>query len=138
MKRFDCVPLVLVALAFAQCARAADQAPDAKETVVLQRVAVPQVDREMGMGVAEFPPNAVKPRHKATGPEVCYVLEGEVTVQIEGERPKLFRAGETFQLPANVVHVTTAGPTGAKVVAAWVHTPGKIFNFPTVDRPAAH
>lgn len=84
----------------------------------------------MGMGIAEFPPNAAKPLHKATGPEVCYVLQGEVTVQIEGQPAKIFHEGETFQLPANVVHVTTAGPAGAKVVATWVYVPGKQFNIP--------
>ena len=36
---------------------------------------------------------------------------------------------ESVQLPANVVHVTTAGPAGAKVVATWVWVPGKPFNI---------
>jgi quercetin dioxygenase-like cupin family protein len=84
----------------------------------------------MGMGIAEFPPNAAKPRQKATGPEICYVLEGEVTMQIEKQPGRGFHAGETFQLAANVVHVTTAGPAGAKIVATWVHVPGKQFNIP--------
>ncbi|TDY51624.1 Cupin domain-containing protein [Paraburkholderia rhizosphaerae] len=82
------------------------------------------------MGIAEFPPNAAKPRHKATGPELCYVLEGEVYVTIEGQQTQVFHAGDTFQLPANVVHLTSAGPSGATVLAAWVHTPGKAFNVP--------
>lgn len=109
---------------------ATDVPPAAKETVVLQRVPVPATDREMGMGIAEFPPNSAKPRQKATGPEVCYVLDGEVTVQIDGQSTRVIRAGESFQLPANVVHVTTAGPAGARVLAVWVHTPGKQFNIP--------
>jgi len=82
------------------------------------------------MGIAEFPPDAAKPRQKATGPEVCYVLEGEVTVKIEGQPAKIFDAGETFQILAYVVHVTTAGPAGAKVLATWVNVPGKQFNIP--------
>ncbi|CAG4915010.1 cupin domain-containing protein [Paraburkholderia saeva] len=131
MNAFRRALFVLVAVACAPFARAADSTPEVKETVVLQRVAVPQTDREMGMGIAEFPPNATKPRHKATGPEVCYVLEGEVSVQIAGQQTTVFRAGETFTLPANVVHVTTAGPAGAKILAAWVHIPGKPFNVPS-------
>jgi quercetin dioxygenase-like cupin family protein len=82
------------------------------------------------MGLAEFPPNSAKPRQKAAGPEVVYVVEGEVSVQVEGQAARLFHAGETFQLPAGVIHRTTAGPAGAKVIAAWVHTPGKEFNSP--------
>ncbi|HEX4021425.1 MAG TPA: cupin domain-containing protein [Acidobacteriaceae bacterium] len=131
MHRYCCLPLLLLAaLLSAQSAEAAQPAPAAKDTVVLQRVPIPGTGREMGMGIAEFPPNAAKPLHKATGPEVCYVLQGEVTVQIEGQPAKIFHEGETFQLPANVVHVTTAGPAGAKVVATWVYVPGKQFNIP--------
>jgi quercetin dioxygenase-like cupin family protein len=83
MKRLSAFALMLPALALisVQSVQAADSAPVAKETVVLQRVPVPGTDREMGMGIAEFPPNASKPRHKATGPEVAYVLEGESSVQ---------------------------------------------------------
>ena len=116
-----------------QSVKSADKAPAAKETVVLQRVSVTGTDRELGMGIAEFPPNSAKPRQKAAGPEVVYVLEGEVTVQIEGQPTKVFRAGETFQFPADVIHHTTAGPAGAKVVATWVHIPGEQFNFPVSD-----
>ncbi|MDN7495142.1 cupin domain-containing protein [Burkholderia gladioli] len=76
---------MLAALVMLQAADAAP--PEARETVVLQRVPVPDTDREMGMGVAVFPPNASKPRHKASGPELCYVLEGEVTVRVDGQPP---------------------------------------------------
>ncbi|MFM0630364.1 cupin domain-containing protein [Paraburkholderia xenovorans] len=109
-------------------ANAGEKASDAKETVVLQRVHVPETDREMGMGIAEFPPDAAKPKHKATGPEVAYVLEGEVTVQVEGRPAQIVHAGESYRMPANVVHVTTAGPAGAKVLATWAWVPGKPFN----------
>ncbi|PQV49138.1 cupin domain-containing protein [Paraburkholderia sp. BL21I4N1] len=108
--------------------RTAGTPPPAKDTVVLQRVPVAGTHREMGMGIAEFPPNAAKPRHKATGPEVAYVLEGEVTVQVDGQPDQIVHAGESYRMPANVVHVTKAGPAGAKVLATWAWTPGKPFN----------
>lgn len=76
MKSARCLLLLLPSLMCVQTVKAADSAPAAKDTVVLQRVPVPGTDREMGMGIAEFPPNASKPWHKATGPEVAYVLEG--------------------------------------------------------------
>lgn len=130
MKRFGCFPLVAVGLMNMPLAFAAGTAPAAKDTVVLQRVPVPGTDREMGMGIAEFPPNAVKPWHKATGPEVVYVLEGEVTVQVDGQPASVVHAGESYRMPANVVHETAAGPAGAKVVATWAWVPGKPFNIP--------
>ncbi|WP_338078847.1 cupin domain-containing protein [Collimonas pratensis] len=100
-----------------------------KETQVLQRIHLDGTDRELGMGIAEFPPNAEKPRHMATGPELAYVLEGELIVQVDGEPTKVLHAGGSYQLAANVVHVTKAGPAGAKVIASWVHVPGKAFNI---------
>lgn len=128
--RFLALVIAVMAAPLAHAANSATTtAPAAKDTVVLQRVPVPGTDREMGMGIAEFPPNAAKPRHKATGPEVFYVLEGDVTVQIEGRPAQVVHAGESVRLPANVVHVTTAGPAGAKVVATWVWVPGKPFNI---------
>jgi hypothetical protein len=53
-----------------------------------------------------------------------------VTVEIEGQEKRVFHAGETFQFPAMVVHQTTAGPAGAKVLATWVHTPGGAIQCP--------
>jgi quercetin dioxygenase-like cupin family protein len=112
------------------CSAAFGSAPlEPKPTVVLQRVAVPQTDRQLGMGIAEFPPNSAMRRKKAVGPEVCYVLQGEVTITFDGQPPRTFRAGQSFQIPANAVHVTSAGSAGAKVLAAWVLTPGKPFNI---------
>jgi quercetin dioxygenase-like cupin family protein len=129
MNSLRCVPLIAAALITLSSANAAEKLPDAKETVVFQRVPVPGTDREMGMGIAEFPPNAAKPKHKASGPEVAYVLEGEITVQVEGRPAQIVHAGESYRMPANVVHVTTAGPAGGKVLATWAWVPGKPFNI---------
>ena len=130
MRRLGYFSLVAMVLITAQSAFATGTAPAAKDTIVLQRVPVAETDREMGMGIAEFPPNAVKPWHKATGPEVVYVLEGEVTVQVDGQPASVVHAGESYRMPANVVHETAAGPAGAKVVATWAWVPGKPFNIP--------
>ncbi|SDG36779.1 cupin domain-containing protein [Paraburkholderia phenazinium] len=128
MKSYRYILLTLLVLVSLQSAKATDNAPAAKDTVVLQRVPVPGTSRQLAMGIAEFPPNASKPRHKAAGPEVAYVLEGEVTVQIDGQPTRVVHAGESYRMPANVVHVTTAGPAGAKVIASWAWIPGTRFN----------
>lgn len=111
-----------------QSATTAYAAPSAKETQVLERVNVNGTNREMGMGMSEFPPGAEKPRHMATGPEVCYVVKGEIILQVQGQPTKVIRAGGSFQIPANAIHVTKAGFQGATVIATWVSTPGKPFN----------
>jgi hypothetical protein len=73
MKSARCLVLFLSTLTCIQPVDAAERTPAVKDTVVLQRVPVPGSDREMGMGIAEFSPNASKPRHKATGSELAYV-----------------------------------------------------------------
>jgi len=122
------VSKVLGALIAMQSAMAAYAVPTANETQVLERVDVNGMNREMGMGVSEFPPNAEKPRHMATGPEVCYVMKGEIILWVDGRPVKVIRAGGSFQIVANAIHVTKAGPEGATVIATWVSTPGKPFN----------
>jgi quercetin dioxygenase-like cupin family protein len=80
-------PRILGALLIAmQPAMAVHAAPAAKETQVLERVNVKGTHREMGMGISEFPPGAGKPRHKVTGPEVCYVVRGEIILQVGANR----------------------------------------------------
>lgn len=103
---------------------------DAKTTVVYQTAPVPDTKLVLGLGLAEFPPNAAKPRHKASGPEVWYVLEGEVYYRADGKPTLTVHAGETFQIPAGEMHVTSAGPRGAKILASWVLDPARPFNIP--------
>ena len=122
------VPAILGALIAMQSAMATDAITAAKETQVLERINVNGTNREMGLGVSEFPPNAEKPRHRATGPEVGYVMRGEIILQVEGRLVTVIRAGGSFQISANAIHVTKAGPAGATVIASWVSTPGKPFN----------
>lgn len=122
------ISILLAGIVSLHPAMAAGTAAAAKETQVLQKIRVQGTDREMGMGIAEFPPNAEKPRHKAIGPEIVYVLEGEITVLVDGMPAKIVHAGESYQLAAKDVHVTKAGPAGAKTIASWVTVPGKKFN----------
>lgn len=68
------------------------------------------------------------------GPEIAYVLEGEVSVMIEGQPTKVVHAGESYKLAAEDVHVTQAGPQGAKTIASWVTIPGKQFNIYTEEK----
>ena len=49
-------------------------------------------------------------------------------MQVEAQPVKVIRGGGSFQIPANAIHVTKAGPEDATVIATWVSTPGKPFN----------
>mgnify|MGYP003407360015 FL=1 len=100
------------------------------QTHVLQRISIPQSPYQMGMGITVFAPNATKAAQKQTGPELCYVLEGEITFMVEGQAPRKFKAGDSYQNLPNLVHWTKAGTKGAKILATWALQPGKPFVTP--------
>lgn len=97
------------------------------QTHVLQRISIPESPYQMGMGITEFASNATKAAQKQSGPELCYVLEGEITFMVEGQAPRKFKAGDSYQNLPNLVHWTKAGPKGAKILATWALQPGKPF-----------
>lgn len=89
--------------------------------VVLQRFDLPGTNyHHCGMSMTTFAPNSIKSRHEHTGPEVGFVLEGELILKLEGHPAQTVQAGESFQIPMNVFHTTQAGPKGAKVIATWL------------------
>ena len=56
--------------------------------------------------VVEFPPgNPGFPPHRHPGPAFGYVLDGEMMFELEGEPPRVIRAGEAFWEPGgDVIH----------------------------------
>src|SRR6201989_704490 len=49
------------------------------------------------------------PPHRHSGPAFGYVLEGEMLFELEGEPPRVIRAGEAFWEPGgDVIHHSTA------------------------------
>ena len=56
--------------------------------------------------VIEFPPgDPGTPPHRHSGPAFGYVLEGEMLFELEGEPPRVIRAGEAFWEPGgDVIH----------------------------------
>ena len=79
---------------------------------VLQEVtppAMPEGAHAMTV-VVEFPPgDPGSPPHRHSGPAFGYVLEGEMLFELEGEAPRVVRAGETFWEPGgDVIHYQDA------------------------------
>ena len=58
---------------------------------------------------------------------MCSKVKSRCRSRVDPRR--VVHAGESYRMPANVVHVTTAGPAGAKVFATWAWVPGKPFNI---------
>lgn len=56
--------------------------------------------------VVQFPPgDPGTPPHRHAGPAFGYVLDGEMLFELEGEPPRVIKAGETFWEPGgDVIH----------------------------------
>jgi len=56
--------------------------------------------------VVEYPPgDPGSPPHRHSGPAFGYVLEGEMLFELEGEPPRVIRAGEAFWEPGgDLIH----------------------------------
>lgn len=75
---------------------------------------------------AEFEPGAVVGRHTHPGEELGYVIEGQLELRIEGQPPRVVKAGESFFVPAGVIHDgTNTGSGKAKVFATYIVEKGK-------------
>lgn len=98
-------------------------------TQVLQRIVVPGTHNEVGMGLGEMAPNTMKSRRIQSGPEMVYVLQGELILMLEGQPAKIIKKGESFQIQASVPHETKSGQNGAKFLATWIVEQGKRNQF---------
>jgi len=120
--------VLAVAVAVAALAVGA-QAPGITRTV-LQKGDV-TADREVVMARAEISPGGATGRHTHPGPETGYVLEGSTTVEIDGQPPKVYHAGDTYLIPQGTVHnAKDVGEKPAVVLAIYVVEKGKPLASP--------
>jgi quercetin dioxygenase-like cupin family protein len=69
------------------------------------------------MQEASLPANANVPWHiHPDGHEITYVLDGQVTLKLDGKPDHVFKAGDGLHINANVPHAAQAGPNGAKLL----------------------
>jgi quercetin dioxygenase-like cupin family protein len=119
--------LAIGGVAFAQ----GQMAPTAGlKRTLLQKFDVPPGERETVVAVVEIPPNADVARHTHPGPETDYVLEGDLILDVQGVGPKPYKAGDSFYIPAGVVHGGKGGPNGAKIIATYIVEKGKPLATP--------
>lgn len=87
--------------------------------------------REAVVARVEVAPGAKAGRHTHPGDEISYVLEGEAVLLIDGQPPRTIKAGESFLIPAGVVHDAhneSSAPT--KLIGVYVVEKGKPLASP--------
>ncbi|OKO72072.1 cupin domain-containing protein [Bradyrhizobium sp. AS23.2] len=110
----------LLALAFTSLAFATSaQQPGIKRTP-LQKIDFPEGYTTV-TAIAEVPPGGAAGRHTHPGVETGYVLEGEVDLLIDGQPAKLLKAGDSYEIPAGVVHdAKTHGDKSLKIIGIYI------------------
>lgn len=102
----------------------------------LQRTLVGRADvsvpgREAVVARVEVAAGAKAGRHTHPGDEISYVLEGEATLLIDGQPPRTVRAGESFVVPAGVVHdAHNDGNVPTKLLGVYVVEKGRPLASP--------
>ena len=96
--------LVLALLGLLAAAPAA--APEAKVTELFSRDLkdIPG-NKEGQMITVEYPPGAVDPVHRHNAHAFVYVLQGQIVMQLKGEKEVTLKAGETYYEGPDDVHV---------------------------------
>ena len=75
---------------------------------------------------AEFDPGGVAARHTHPGEELSVVLEGQLLLEVDGQPPRTLKAGESFFIPAGVIHAgKNTGSGKAVVLATYIVEKGK-------------
>ena len=96
----------------------------------LQKFDVPGTNLETVIAIAEIIPNVAIGRHTHPGIESAYVLEGTLVIKITGQPDKAMKAGDSWQVPAGVIHDGVTGAQGAKVIVTYVVEKGKPLASP--------
>jgi quercetin dioxygenase-like cupin family protein len=126
LKSTSTVCLALVALAWTslpiaqQSPTATPAGPAGIKRIPLQRFDVPGTGYETVIGIAEIAANVSVGRHTHPGPESGYLMDGSFELVVEGEPPRMLKAGDSYKIPPRVVHDAKAGAQGAKVIATYV------------------
>jgi quercetin dioxygenase-like cupin family protein len=106
------------------------QAPGIQRTLV-GRADVSVPGREAVVARVEVAPGAHAGRHTHPGDEISYVIEGEAELLIDGQPPRKVKAGESFVIPAGVVHdAHNTSDAPIKLVGVYVVEKGKPLATP--------
>jgi quercetin dioxygenase-like cupin family protein len=80
---------------------------------------------------AELPPGVSAGRHTHPGEEVTVMTEGTLVLEIAGQAPRTYKAGEAFIVPAGVPHdARNTGDAPARLLGTWIIEKGKPLATP--------
>jgi quercetin dioxygenase-like cupin family protein len=100
----------------------------------IKRTPLQTVDFPAGYNVVsaivEIPPGTCAGRHTHPGVESTYVMEGSAVIKAAGQPDRPVKAGESFQIPAGVVHDGCTAGESVKILVTYVVEKGKPLATP--------
>jgi quercetin dioxygenase-like cupin family protein len=108
---------IILSIAIAACALAAQFAPAAPPADVKEIMSKPLTDipgKEGLMLMVTYPPGAADEIHRHNAHAFVYVLEGSIVMQLRGAEPVTVNAGETFYEGPNDVHIVGRSASDTK------------------------
>ena len=105
----------------------AQPAPQLTVTILVAETPVTGVpDKVFMLLTTEFPPGVSTGRHTHPGDEYGTLMEGAVMTRQEGGEWKTVNAGQSYYVPANIIHETkNVSTVAARAVNAFVLEKGK-------------
>jgi quercetin dioxygenase-like cupin family protein len=108
----------------------AQPTPSVKRTVLLKQD-MTIAGREAVMALVELPPGATEGRHTHPAEVYAYVLEGTITLEVEGQPEKTLKAGDVFTIAPGQVHQgSNKGTATARLSAVFFAEKGKPLTTP--------
>ena len=92
----------------------------------LGKVDVPGSNYEVVFGITELAAGFKAGRHSHPGVVLAYVAEGEFWYHVDGQAERVYKVGDSFELPHNAVHNEgAAGSSPVKVMVVFIVEKGK-------------
>lgn len=106
------------------------QAPGITRTVV-GKGDVSVQGREAVVARVDVAPGAMVGWHTHPGDEIGYITEGELQLLVAGQEPRNVKTGESYVIPAGVVHAAhNHGTAASRLVGVYVVEKGKPLASP--------
>lgn len=122
--------LSLAGATFAQQAASPVQPSPVKRTPI-GKVEVPGSNYDVITAMVELAPGFKAGRHSHPGWVQAQVLEGEFMLALDGQAERIFKAGESLEVPMGAIHNEgAAGTAPARLIAVYVVERGKPLVIP--------
>jgi len=96
----------------------------------LQKFDVPAGSYEAITAIAEISPSVNIGRHTHPGPESGYVIDGDLTLLVDGKPPLVLHPGDSYQIPSGAIHDARSGDKATKLAVVYVVEKGKPLATP--------